>query len=78
LEEEWDNWDDELDGDGEIDEEWVDPGDAVSNESSATLSSNSSTKRRHDAVDPEEGELEAGTPYSSPGMFQVCVIQLLY
>lgn len=66
LEEEWDNWDDELDGDGEIDDEWLDPGDAVSNESSVTLSSNSSAKRRHDAVDPEEGEPEAGTPHSSP------------
>ncbi|KAG1730603.1 hypothetical protein EDB19DRAFT_1912857 [Suillus lakei] len=66
LEEEWDKWDDELDGDGEIDDEWVDPGDAVSNESSATLSSNSSAKRHHDEVDPEEGELEAGTPHSSP------------
>ncbi|KAG1774269.1 hypothetical protein EV702DRAFT_1047835 [Suillus placidus] len=69
LEEEWDKWDDELDGDGEIDDEWLDPGDAVSNESSVTLSSNSSAKRRHDDVDPEEGELEAGTPHSSPGMF---------
>ncbi|KAG1858363.1 hypothetical protein DFJ58DRAFT_305209 [Suillus subalutaceus] len=66
LEEEWDNWDDELDGDGEIDEEWLDPGDAVSNESSVTLSSNSSAKRHHDDVDPEEGELEAGTSHSSP------------
>ncbi|KAG1819503.1 uncharacterized protein BJ212DRAFT_1478739 [Suillus subaureus] len=66
LEEEWDKWDDELDGDGEIDDEWLDPGDAVSNESSVTLSSNSSAKRHHDDVDPEEGELEAGTPHSSP------------
>ncbi|KAG2366817.1 hypothetical protein BDR07DRAFT_1395197 [Suillus spraguei] len=59
-------WDDELDGDGEIDDEWLDPGDAVSNESSVTLSSNSSAKRHHDDVEPEEGELEAGTPHSSP------------
>jgi hypothetical protein len=66
LEEEWDKWDDELDGDGEIDDEWLDPGDAVSNESSVTLSSNSSAKRHHDDVDPEEGELEAGTSHSSP------------
>ncbi|KIK40751.1 hypothetical protein CY34DRAFT_251081 [Suillus luteus UH-Slu-Lm8-n1] len=66
LEEEWDNWDDELDGDGEIDDEWLDPGDAVSNESSVTLSSNSSAKRRHDAVDPDEVEPETGTPHSSP------------
>ncbi|KAG2061280.1 hypothetical protein BDR06DRAFT_1001588 [Suillus hirtellus] len=67
LEEEWDEeWDDELDGDGEIDDEWQDPGDAVSNESSVTLSSISSAKRHHDEVDPEEGELEAGTPQSSP------------
>ncbi|KAG2149316.1 hypothetical protein DEU56DRAFT_909007 [Suillus clintonianus] len=70
LEEEWDKWDDELDGDGEVDDEWVDPGDAVSNESSVTLSSNSSAKRSHDEVDPEEGELETDTPQSSPGMFQ--------
>ncbi|KAG0706353.1 hypothetical protein DFH29DRAFT_170074 [Suillus ampliporus] len=66
LNEVWDEWDDELDGDGEADDEWLDPGDAVSNESSVTLSSNSSAKRRHDEVDPEEGELEADTPQSSP------------
>jgi hypothetical protein len=78
LEEEWDNWDDELDGDGEIDDEWLDPGDAVSNESSVTLSSNSSAKRRHDAVDPEEGEPKTGTPHSSPGKFQVCVVHFLH
>jgi hypothetical protein len=69
LNEEWDEWDDELDADGEADEEWLDPGDTVSNESSVTLSSGSS-KRCHEEVDPEEGELEAGTPQSSPGMFQ--------
>ncbi|KAG1749097.1 uncharacterized protein EDB91DRAFT_1244889 [Suillus paluster] len=63
---EWDDWDDELDGDGEADDEWLDRGDAVSNESSVTLSSNSSAKRRHDEVEPEEGELDAGTPQSSP------------
>ncbi|KAG1759669.1 hypothetical protein EDD22DRAFT_849050 [Suillus occidentalis] len=78
LEEEWDNWDDELDGDGEIDDEWLDPGDAVSNESSVTLSSNSSAKRRHDAVDPDEVEPATGTPHSSPGKFRVCVMHFLY
>jgi hypothetical protein len=73
LEEEWDDWDDELDADGEADEEWLDPGDAVSNESSVTLSSSSSSKRGHDEVDPEEGELDSRTPQSSPGMFQIYV-----
>lgn len=77
MEEEWEEeWDDELDGDGEIDDEWQDPGDAVSNESSVTLSSISSAKRHHDEVDPEEGELEAGTPHSSPGMSQFCILHL--
>ncbi|OAX40523.1 hypothetical protein K503DRAFT_864580 [Rhizopogon vinicolor AM-OR11-026] len=66
LDEVWDEWDDELDADGEADEEWLDPGDSVSNESSVTLSSSSSGKRGHDEVDPEEGELETGTRQGSP------------
>ena len=75
--EEWDEWDDELDADGEADEEWLDPGDAVSNESSVTLSSSSSGKRGHDEVDPEEHEFEASTSQSSPGMNQFCVVDRL-
>lgn len=79
LDEGWDEyeWDDELDADGEADEEWLDPGDAVSNESSVTLSSSSSGKRGHDEVDPEEGEFEASTSQSSAGMIQFYVVRYL-
>ena len=62
----WDEWDDE-DAEGEDEENWIDP-DAVSNESSVTLSSNASSKRGYDAVDPgEEAYME--DPRASPGTY---------
>ncbi|KAH7919898.1 hypothetical protein BV22DRAFT_1199263 [Leucogyrophana mollusca] len=58
-------WDADADAEGEPDDDWVDP-DAVSNESSVTLSSKASTsKRAHDEVDFDE-EATDGEPPSSP------------
>jgi len=63
-EEAWDEWDDE-DAEGEDEENWIDP-DAVSNESSVTLSSKASSKRSYDEVEPDE-EFQLEDPQSSPG-----------
>jgi hypothetical protein len=56
-------WDDDLDGEGDIDEDWTaDPDDGVSNQSSATLSSiASSSKRGHDEID-SDNENDGGEP----------------
>lgn len=61
----WDEWDDE-DAEGDDEEDWIDP-DADSNESSATLSSNASSKRNYDEVDPSE-ESTVENSQSSPGL----------
>ena len=60
----WDEWDDE-DAEGEDEADWIDP-DAASNESSATLSSNASSKRSYDEVDPSEPAY-VEDPHTSPG-----------
>ncbi|KAF8431809.1 hypothetical protein L210DRAFT_3764106 [Boletus edulis BED1] len=60
----WDEWDDE-DAEGEDEEDWIDP-DAVSNESSVTLSSKASSKRNYDEVDPSEAAY-VEDPHTSPG-----------
>lgn len=64
-------WDDDLDGEGDIDEDWTaDPDDGVSNQSSATLSSiASSSKRGYDEID-SDNENDGGEPSpqnTSPG-----------
>jgi hypothetical protein len=64
-------WDDDLDGEGDIDEDWIaDPDDGVSNQSSATLSSiASSSKRGYDEID-SDNENDGGEPSpqnTSPG-----------
>ncbi|KAH7910162.1 hypothetical protein BJ138DRAFT_1153488 [Hygrophoropsis aurantiaca] len=59
------NWDWDPDAEGEPDDDWEDP-DAVSNESSATLSSKASSKRPHDEVDFDAEEDFLGDPPSSP------------
>lgn len=60
----WDEWHDE-DAEGEDEEDWIDP-DAVSNESSVTLSSKASSKRGYDEVDPSE-HVYVEDPHASPG-----------
>lgn len=66
-------WDEDLDGEGDIDEEWAaDPDDRISNQSSATLSSlASSSKRGHDEVDSdnENDGNEPSPQNNSPGKF---------
>jgi len=58
-------WDDELDADGEVDNAWpVDHDDGVSNQSSATLSSTTSiAKRVYDELDSEQdGDDDSNSP----------------
>lgn len=66
-----DDWDDSLDGEGELDTTWdiEQEQDLASNGSSNTLSSKAS-KRGFDEVDPDFGDdVEDASPPSSPGMW---------
>ena len=69
-------WDDELDADGEVDNAWpVDHDDGVSNQSSATLSSTTSiAKRVYDELDSEQdGDDDSNSPPNhSPGKSPFC------
>jgi hypothetical protein len=69
-------WDDELDADGEVDNAWpVDHDDGVSNQSSATLSSTTSiAKRVYDELDSEQdGDDDSNSPPNhSPGKSLFC------
>ncbi|EGN96167.1 hypothetical protein SERLA73DRAFT_76157 [Serpula lacrymans var. lacrymans S7.3] len=61
------DWDWNPDVQGEFHEDWIDP-EAMSNESSVTLSSKASAKRGHDEVDADDyDEISVRQPPSSPG-----------
>lgn len=74
-------WEDDLDGEGEIDDTWdegneVETAQSNSNNSSITLSSKAS-KRSYDELDSDENGDEDGdshhwTPPSSPGAIFLC------
>lgn len=71
-----DDWDDSLDGEGELDTAWdiEQEQDLASNGSSNTLSSRAS-KRGFEEVDPDFGDdVEDVSPPSSPGM---CGLQII-
>lgn len=66
-------WDDDLDGEGEPDTLWEDEQEheheTASNQSSITLSSNTSSKRSISQAELEEDHEDLGSPPHSPGLY---------
>jgi hypothetical protein len=71
-------WDDNLDGEGEPDTTWsVEDHDADSNESSVTLSSKTSSKRNHTEFD-EDDSAEVVTETSPGRLYMMPVTQVAF
>jgi hypothetical protein len=71
--EQYDEWDDSLDGEGDPDPTWDVEHETESNESSVTLSSQASSKRAYDKVETESEHDDDGvsSPYPPGSWFVV-------